>query len=165
MLVIGPGPMGILAAQVARALGGVVTVVGLRADADRLAIARDLGFETRHDEPDPGSFDAAVDASGSGAGLRVCLEAVRRGGRLVQIGIFGRDVHVPLDRVLEKEIEVSSGFASTPRSWRRALRLIELGRVELEPLITRASPLAEWETAFADLRGGRAMKIVLDPRL
>ncbi len=72
---------------------------------------------------------------------------------------------VPLDHVFAKELVVSSGFASTPRSWRRALTLIERRAVELEPLVSEVVPLDAWERAFGDLRAGRRMKVVFDPRL
>ncbi len=162
-LVVGPGPMGILAAQVARGLGAHVTMVGRPADAERLAFAGELGFEAV--DAFAGVVDVAIDASGSGAGATLGLEAVRRGGRYVQIGIFGRPVCVPLDLVLEKEILVSSGFASTPRAWRRALTLIGSGTVELDALVSSVSPLGGWRAAFDDLRASRGMKAVLDPRL
>ena len=55
VLVTGPGPMGLLAAQVARACGATVTVVGLPADAPRLAVASGLGFATAH-SADPESL-------------------------------------------------------------------------------------------------------------
>jgi L-iditol 2-dehydrogenase len=162
-LVVGPGPMGILAAQVARALGAEVVVAGLPADAERLAFARELGFEAV--DAFGGAVDVAIDASGSAGGATLGLEAVRRGGRYVQIGIFGSPVRVPLDLVLEKEILVSSGFASTPRAWRRALTLIGSGTIELDALVSSVSPLQRWRGAFDDLRASRGMKAVLDPRL
>ncbi|MDH3426234.1 MAG: Zn-dependent alcohol dehydrogenase, partial [Acidimicrobiia bacterium] len=59
---------------------------------------------------------------------------------------------------------VTSGNASTPASWRRAMRLIEEGAVELDPLVTEVVPLAEWERAFVATRAGSGMKYVLDPR-
>ena len=59
----------------------------------------------------------------------------------------------------------TSGFASTPRSWRRALALVEERRVDLEPLVSEVAPLAAWERVFADLRAGRGVKVVFDPRL
>ena len=72
---------------------------------------------------------------------------------------------VPLDEVFRKELTVTSGFASTARSWRRALGLIERRAVRLEPLVSEVVPLAAWERVFADLRAGRAIKYVFDPRL
>lgn len=173
VLVTGAGPIGLLAAQVARAFGGEVLVTGLARDTTRLAAACALGFDTEVAD-DPKAFtrfeprlgaDVVVECSGSAGGATACLETGRRGGRYVQIGVFGRQVTVPLDLVFEKELVVTSGFASTPRSWRRAVSLIERRSVELEPLVSDVVPLTEWERAFADLRAGRALKIVFDPRL
>jgi L-iditol 2-dehydrogenase len=159
VLVTGPGPMGLLAAQVAKALGGDVTVSGLPSDGARLSIARGLGLETggAHE------VDVAIDASGSAGGIAACLQAARKGGRFVQIGIAGRPIRVDIDLLLLKELELSTGFASTPRSWRRALALVERRAVRLDALVSEVAPLAQWERVFADLRASRGMKIVLDP--
>jgi L-iditol 2-dehydrogenase len=59
---------------------------------------------------------------------------------------------------------VTSGFASTPTSWRNALDLVTERRVELEPLLTEVVPLADWERAFASTRAAEGIKFVLDPR-
>jgi threonine dehydrogenase-like Zn-dependent dehydrogenase len=56
------------------------------------------------------------------------------------------------------------GNASTPESWRRALRLIEDNAVDLQSLVSEVVPLVEWERAFAGTRSGRGIKFVLDPR-
>jgi L-iditol 2-dehydrogenase len=167
VLVTGPGPVGLLAAQVARALGGRVLVTGLRSDDVRLAAAAGLGFATAlAEELDRAErFHVAIECSGSADGAATCLEGARRGGRHVQIGVFGKPVTVPLDAVFQKELVVSSGFASTARSWRRALAFVEDRRVELEPLVSEVVPLDAWERVFDDLRAGRAVKYVFDPRL
>jgi L-iditol 2-dehydrogenase len=165
--VTGPGPVGLLSAQVARALGGDVLVTGLRRDEARLETARGLGFPTGYaEEGVPGeAFEVAVECSGSQAGAVACLEAAARGGRYVQVGVFGKPVTLPLDLVFQKELVLTSGFASTPASWRRALRLISARQVELEPLVGEVYPLEAWERVFSDLRAGRLVKAVFDPRL
>jgi L-iditol 2-dehydrogenase len=167
VLVTGPGPVGLLAAQVARAFGGEVLVTGLLRDEVRLEAARQLGFATAHAEEVDAveRFHVVVECSGSGGGAAACLVGARRGGRYVQVGVFGQPVTVPLDQIFLKELVVTSGFASTARSWRRALALIESRRVVLEPLVTEVVPLDAWERVFADLRVGRAIKYVFDPRL
>jgi L-iditol 2-dehydrogenase len=167
VLVTGPGPVGLLAAQVARALGGRVLVTGLERDEIRLAAARRLGFATALAGELDGAerFHAAIECSGSAGGATACLEGARRGGRYVQIGVFGKPVTVPLDAVFQKELVVTSGFASTARSWRRALAFVEDRRVELEPLVSEVVPLDAWERVFDDLRAGKAIKYVFDPRL
>ena len=165
VLVTGPGPIGLLAAQVARALGGDVVVAGLASDEVRLAAASALGFGTAFPDSGLADFDVVVECSGAAGGAATCLAAARRGARYVQVGVFGKDVTVPLDSVFQKELELTSGFASTPRSWARAMRLIEERRIELEPLVSEVVPLAEWERVFSDLRAGRGIKVVFDPRL
>ena len=164
VLVVGPGPMGLLAAQVARASGGRVHLRGTPRDEVRLAAASGLGFETSttDDEP-PFEADVVVECSGSAAGMSFGLESVRRAGTYVQIGLAGKPVTIPFDLVCFRELVVTSGFAATPASWRRALELIESRAVELEPLVSEVVPLEEWERAFAATREGRGIKFVLAP--
>ena len=165
VLVVGPGPVGLLAAQAARAGGGEVHVRGIPRDEPRLAAARALGFETSTPSNSLllGEFDVAIECSGSAAGIAFGLESAARGGRYVQIGIAGKPVEIPFDLVCYRELTVTSGNASTPSSWRRAMELLERGAVELEPLVTEVVPLAEWERAFAATRAGAGIKYVLDP--
>lgn len=163
VLVTGPGAMGQLAAQVARASGGVVTLAGLPADAARLAVAADLGIGTTTEAPEEDAFDVVIECSGSAPGAANALRAARRGGRYVQVGIFGRDVTVPLDVVLYKELTITSGFASTPTSWRAAMRLIEAGDVVLTPLITKQVGLDDFFDALAAAERGEGLKTVVVP--
>lgn len=169
VLVVGPGPVGLLAAQVARACGGSVHVRGTERDGPRLELARALGFETSVAgnacvESTQARFDVAIECSGNEHGIAFCLEHVRRGGRHVQVGLAGKPVAVPLDEICYRELTITSGNASTPGSWRQALGLIERGEVELAPLVSEIVPLGEWERAFAATRAGAGVKIVLDPR-
>ena len=173
VLVTGPGPVGLLAAQVASALGGDVLVTGLASDEVRLAKAQELGFATaladdaeaiRRHGGERG-VDVAIECSGSGGGAGACLGSTRRRGRYVQIGVFGKPVTVPLDEVFHRELTVTSGFASTPRSWRRAMAFIEGRTVQLEPLVSEVVPLDAWERVFDNIRAGRGIKYVFDPRL
>jgi L-iditol 2-dehydrogenase len=167
VLVVGPGAIGLLAAQVARACGGRVSVRGTPRDAARLALAGRLGFTTELAGSGAGAGEApdvVVECSGSEPGVRHGLEVLRRGGRFVQIGLRGADITVPFDLICFHELTVTSGFASTPRSWRTAMRLVHDRAVELEPLVTEVLPLASWERAFSRSRAGDGVKFVLDPR-
>jgi len=164
VLVVGPGPIGLLAAQVARAAGGDVHVRGTPRDAARLDAAARLGFTTSTTDDGPaGDFDVVVECSGHEAGMTFALESARRGARYVQIGLAGKPVSVPVDLVCFRELTVTSGNASTPASWERALELIGDRRVDLEPLFSGAVPLADWERAFAATRSGAGIKYVLVP--
>jgi L-iditol 2-dehydrogenase len=165
VLAVGPGPIGLIAGQLARALGGSVLISGLTSDEARLNLARDLGLEIAIAGEEPGSFDVVIECSGSSSGAAVALEAVSRAGRYVQLGIFGKPVTVPLDLLLFKEIAFRTGFASTPRSWRRAMSLVGSRAIDLEKLVSDVVPLDAWEEAFNALRSGRQTKVLFDPRI
>lgn len=172
VLILGPGTMGQLAAQVARACGGHALVVGTQSDHLRLAKARDLGFDvalaTDRDAMVAlgGGFgpNVVIECSGAGAAMAAGLEVIRRAGRYVQIGLTGDYVSVPLALVSLKELSISGGFASTPRSWARAMTLLERQVIDLASLVSEVAPLGDWERVFADTAAARGLKFVLDPR-
>ena len=161
VLITGPGTMGQLAAQVAKASGAEVTLFGLESDSERLKVAKSLGIKTATTMPEEDFFDVVVECSGSAGGAITALKSARRGAKYVQVGIFGKDVSVPLDLILYKELTVSSGFASTPTSWLQAMRLIETGAVSLSPLITRKLPLDDFFIALEGAQKGEGLKTIV----
>ncbi|NNF10933.1 MAG: alcohol dehydrogenase catalytic domain-containing protein [Acidimicrobiia bacterium] len=167
VLVIGPGTMGVLTAQAAQLAGGRVLLVGLERDRARLELAASLGIVTHilkaGEQPAFDPPDVVCECSGAGPGAVLGFEMLGSRGHYVQVGIFGAPVTVPLDAILYKEATVTSGNASTPASWRRAMRLLGEG-IELDPLVTAVVGLDQWEQAFAATRAGEGMKYVLDPR-
>jgi L-iditol 2-dehydrogenase len=162
--------MGILSAQVLKAQGADVTISGTPGDQQRLDIAESLGLrpvlasDLERVVPSSG-FDVVADASGAERGIEAGLRAVRKGGHYVQVGLTGKPISVDIDLICLKELVVTSGFASTPRSWRRVEQLIASGAVMLDPLVTDISPLSQWETSFARTRRADGLKLMLDPRL
>ncbi|WP_019482259.1 alcohol dehydrogenase catalytic domain-containing protein [Arthrobacter sp. TB 23] len=161
-LVIGPGAMGLLSVQVALAAGARVTCVGLAADAHRLALAARMGATIATDV-EPEAYDVVIECSGAAAGISTAFRAVCRAGRYIQVGISGRDVTIPFDTILFKELSVTSGFASTPNSWRRALDLVTHRQVDFSGLVTHKLPLEQWEEAFALINSADAIKVALCP--
>jgi L-iditol 2-dehydrogenase len=169
-LVVGPGAMGILSAQVLRSQGAAVTISGTPGDQRRLDIAESLGItpvlaaDLERATPE-GGFDVVADASGNERGIDAGLRAVRKGGHYVQVGLTGKPISVDIDLICLHELVVTSGFASTPRSWHRVEKLIAGGLVVLDPLVTDVSPLSQWESSFARTRRADGLKLTLDPRL
>ena len=140
VLVIGPGAIGLLAAQVARANGGRVHVRGTparrgpaRARAQSRLRDLDGGSSRSRAMPRTSSSSAPAPPRASPTGL----ETVTRGGTIVQMGLRGAPVTVPFDEICFKELRVRSGFAANPIAWLRAMRLLRAGAIQLEPLITR----------------------------
>jgi L-iditol 2-dehydrogenase len=163
VLVIGPGAIGLIAAQVAAACNARVTVRGTERDGGRLALAEQLGFDTSVGGAPPDA-DVVVECSGAGPGIADALRAARRRGRIVQMGLRGADVTIPYDLICFHELTVTAGFASNPHSWRRATTLLRAGMVRLQPLVTEVVPLRDWRRAFEASRAGEGVKFVLDPR-
>lgn len=175
VVVSGPGPIGLLCAQVVRAAGHRVVILGTGADAARFDIARNLGFADIVDvtATDPvravGEMAGAtgvpfvIEAAGAPASLATAIELVRRGGTVVQVGLYGRPVPVPVDRLVIREVTLRGSFASTPSSWRSALDLMARGAVDLAPLVSQVLPLSDWATGFAAARAKSAGKVVLVP--
>ena len=165
VLVIGPGAVGNLAAQVARAAGADVTLSGLPRDAQRLALATQLGIATATDVDEPEAFDIVVETSGSGGGWDLAVRATRRGGRILQMGLVGRPVPVDVDTICNNELTVSATFASHPTSWLVATRIAHARAVDLTSLVSGVLPLADHEKLFAHIAAGDGVKYVFDPRL
>ncbi|MEX1334693.1 MAG: zinc-binding dehydrogenase, partial [Candidatus Limnocylindrales bacterium] len=114
----------------------------------------------------PGAgFDVVADASGNERGIDAGLRAIRKGGHYVQVGLAGKPISLDIDLICLKELVVTSGFASTPRSWHRVEQLIASGAVVLDPLVTDVSPLSAWERSFARTREADGLKLMLDPRM
>jgi L-iditol 2-dehydrogenase len=164
VLVVGPGPIGLLVAQVARSSGGRVTILGTSRDRIRLDIAQALGFEALETDHAPDSvFDVVVECSGAASGIAYALTHATPRGRYVQVGLVGRPVEVPFDEICLRELSVRTGVGSTPRTWSLALRLIRSGELELSPLITHRVALEDWEGAFDLVTRAGGLKVVFEP--
>jgi L-iditol 2-dehydrogenase len=176
VLVTGPGAIGLMSLQVARACGARVLVCGTAVDAKRLELAAKLGADwtVRAGEqnlPDVvrdltggRGVDVALECSGNAGALADAVLAVRKRGSLTQVGLFSRTIPVDFDRICYKEIKVTGSLASRWASWDRAIRLAEGKSVLLEPLASDVLPLSQWKRAFDLFEGRQGVKIILDPR-
>lgn len=176
-VVIGPGPIGLLAAMVARAAGArEVVVIGTPADAAlRLKKAKELGFTTVNlGEANPVDVvmgltggigaDLVIECSGSPKAIPGTIDLVRKLGKICVIGLTGnRPVEVPWDKFSFKVVEVIFNLSTSYTSWDRTIALIHKGLVPAEKIITHRLPLAQWEEAFAAVENLTALKALLIP--
>ncbi|MFB6105998.1 MAG: zinc-binding dehydrogenase [Halobacteriaceae archaeon] len=173
VLVEGPGPIGLLAAQVARAQGGDVVVSGVGQDADfRLPLARDLGFETANvgdrdvtavaDEATDGvGFDVVVDATGHPSGFSAGIDAVRKGGQIVLVGQSGT-VQADVTPLVRGEVDVQFSYASQWQDFERALGFIRSGDIDAETFTDDGFSLLNADEAFETFLAGGTCKPVFD---
>ena len=177
VVVIGPGPIGLLAAMVARAAGArEVVVVGTPADAAlRLKRAHELGFTTVNlGEASPVEVvmamtggigaDLVVECSGSPRAIPGTIDLVRKLGKICVIGLTGnRPVEIPWDKFSFKVVEVIFNLSTSYTSWDRTIALIHQRLVPAEKLITHRLPLARWDEAFTAVESLQALKALLIP--
>jgi L-iditol 2-dehydrogenase len=174
-VIAGPGSMGLLSLQLAKAAGATVVVSGVEGDNERLETARKLGADlivdvTKDDLKallldltDGEGADIYIECSGAPAAARLGLEATRRRGQYLQLGLAGAPFEIDFAKIAYREIQVLGTMAQKWSSWERALRLLSSGQVVTEPLVTEILPLTEWETAFTKFRSKQAIKIALTP--
>ena len=137
---------------VARAMGANETI----------DVARDRRWTDRY-AADKGTFDVMFECSGNERALRAGLDAMRPRGVVVQLGLGG-DVSLPQNVVVAKELEIRGSFRFHAE-FALAVRLINEGRVDMRPMVTRAFPIDQAREAF-ELASDRtrAMKVMLDVR-
>lgn len=178
VLVIGCGPIGLLAAKMAQVAGAsTVIITGIERDEKvRLPKARQLGIDyvvnvTQTDlaqlveEISGGEgMDVVIELSGALPAINQAFRLVRRLGR---VGIIGQppsdEISIPYREAMFRALTISFSYSSKFTSWERALSLFERGAIKPNDFITHVLPLDDWQQGFALLRNGDAIKVVLEP--
>lgn len=176
VVMLGPGPIGLLCAEMARVSGaGTLIVAGVAQDASRLAAARALGATYTIDcqetdllglvreSGDGLGADLVVDATGASAALKLALEIVRPGGQITKVGWGPQPLGFSLDPLVQKAVTLQGSFSHTFRNWEKVVTLLAAGQINLEPIISRVAPLQDWQACFDGMHTGEMVKAVLKP--
>jgi L-iditol 2-dehydrogenase len=178
VVVLGPGPIGLLAAMTARAGGARhVVMVGTPADeAMRLKKARELGIESvlNASEANPAEVvndltngvgaDLVIECSGAASAIASSVDLVRKKGRICAIGLTGEDkIPFPWDKAAFKVCDVVFNLSTSYASWDRTIHLIHQGRIPVQKIISHRLPLSEWRFAFDEIEAQRALKVLVIP--
>jgi threonine dehydrogenase-like Zn-dependent dehydrogenase len=109
--------------------------------------------------------ETAFEVAGEDAALEDALDAVAPGGRVVLVGIPDGDrTCFTAATARRKGLTLLLSRRMQPADLPRAIRLVEEGRVELGPLVSRRYALSEGQSAFADLVERRGLKTILEPQ-
>ena len=171
VLVTGSGPIGALAVAVARHFGAR-EITATDVVPEPLAVARRLGADRTIDvaaEPEAlaafaagkGTFDVLFECTGNEHAIRGALATLRPRGSVVQLGLAGGDLAIPLNLVVAKELQLLGSFRFH-EEFGLAAELIGSRRLDLAPLLTRTYGVDEAVAAF-EAAGDRrsAMKVHL----
>jgi len=173
VLVEGPGPIGLLTAQVATAEGADVVVSGVDRDrAYRLPLARELGFETidvthedvaerRKELTDGVGYDVVFDTTGHPSGLTTAVEEVRKGGQVLLVGQTG-EATIEYTPLVRAELDIQCTYGAMYEDFERAIRLIRRGDIDAETFIDERFSLHDAEAAFEAFLDAETCKVVFD---
>lgn len=156
VLITGAGPIGVLAAMAARAAGASRVVVSEANPARRRRLeSLDLGYEVV-DPTSAGFRDAvlglteeglgvgmAVECAGNERALADCIRLVRRGGTIVQVGIFVDPPRVDMRLLVSKAVTLTTSWGFPITIGPRVVQMIAAGQVQPERIITGRVTMAD----------------------
>lgn len=173
VVIVGAGPIGLAATLTAQLFSpSVVAVVDLA--AERLAAARRAGathtLDARSDvvaqvRDLTGGLgaDVAVEAVGTPGTFETCVELVRPGGHVANVGVHGKPATLHLERDWIRDLTITTGLVDTSTT-PTLLGMVRGGRLPVEQLVTHRLGLAELDRAydvFAHAAETGALKVVL----
>ena len=174
VLITGAGPIGVMAAAIARHAGArnvVLTDVndyrlelGRRMGATRIVnVGReDLWAVASGELGMTEGFDVGLEMSGSGAALNQLLGAMNHGGRVALLGIPASGVTIDWNDVIFKGLTLKGIYGREMfESWYKMAALVQSG-LDLSPVITHHFPISQFQQGFDAMRGGQSGKVILD---
>lgn len=174
VLITGAGPIGVMAAAVARHVGArnvVITDVNeYRLDlARRVGVTRAVNVATEdlwavaRDELDMHEgFDVGLEMSGSGQAFSQMLHLMNNGGKVALLGIPSGDVRIDWNDVIFKMLTIKGIYGREMfETWYKMAALIQSG-LDLTPVITHHYPIGDFQKGFEAMLGGQSGKVILD---
>jgi L-iditol 2-dehydrogenase len=171
VVVLGPGPIGLLCAAIARLQGAEVAVVGLERDRARLQVAEQFGCSALVDgldawakQSDGLGADGVIDAAGISATLKTAIDIVRPAGWVTKVGWGKLPYGHSLDPLVQKNVTLRGSYSHNWPIWERVIRLLASGQLDVAKIIGGVWPLDDWHEAFEKMHSGQIVKAVLKPQ-
>jgi L-iditol 2-dehydrogenase len=174
-VVVGAGLIGLLVIQALKARGWE-KVIAVDLDDKRLELALKLGAAEVFNAKQEGlamhirqisggdGADASFEVVGAAAPLDLAIRSVRKGGQVVLIGNLQPNTPFPLQEVVTRQLTIK-GSCSCAGEYPEAIRRIQDGSIQVEPLLSAVAPLADgadWFKRLYDNKEG-LLKVVLQP--
>lgn len=167
VLVTGAGPVGVMAALVARAHGASIVTIS-DVNPQRLARAAELGLDTVDSRevhlPDSVEADVLLECSGSPVAIDQGIRSVVPAGRVVLVGMSASTmVELPVGVIQGRELWVTGTFRYA-HAYPTAIGLLTSGAIDLDALVSKVFTLDEVEQALTYSRSDPgAMKVMVRP--
>lgn len=174
VLIFGPGPIGLLLAQVVKAQGATVILAGITKDKPRLTLGKELGMDYIVDTQAEDlsavimkvtngyGADKVFDCSGAVPAVNEGLALTKKKGTFVQVGLFAEQKNkIDEEAIIQREIEYIGSRSQKPSSWEKALDLLAQGAIDADKMITKIYPLEDWRDAFETVMAGNDIKVLV----
>ena len=172
-VVSGPGPMGMMAAQLLKARGAYVIVSGLPVDKEKLELVKSMGADetvTSFEDlkaavyrKNPYGANITCDCTGVPVSLDNCIKIIAANGVHLQIACWSKTVEVDLNALFLKEANYVTTNSTAVSSWKIGMKLMEEGKVDLEPLMNMEVSLDNWKEGFDAAIAKTKYKVVILP--
>ena len=173
VLVTGAGPIGILAAAIAK-FSGARHVVITDLNEYRLELARQFGVmavntketdlkEVMADLGIHEGFDVGMEMSGNPIALRQLIESMYNGGRIALLGLPNKNaVELPLNTIIWNGLILKGIYGREMyETWYKMQAMVEAG-FPLEKIITHGFPVQDYKQGFEAMCSGHSGKVILD---
>ncbi len=173
VLITGAGPIGIMAAAIARHVGARHVVI-TDINAYRLALARRMGAtravhaaqqslrEVMEDLGMTEGFDVGLEMSGAPGALRDLLAAMNHGGKVALLGIPPADTAIDWNHVIFKGLEIRGIYGRQMyETWYKMVAMLQSG-LDITPIITHRFAAGDFRDGFETMLSGNSGKVVLD---
>ena len=171
--VLGLGPIGQLAARMAKAMGAGA-VYGTEKSRSRLDLARDVTDEVIDvNEIDPVSrlmdlthgmgADVVIECAGSVSSTRQSVAVTKKGGTILMVGICFDWVHMPVSEIVLKGLTLKGAVCFSVGEFASALDLLASKKIDVDLLVTRKFSLDDINEAFEAASSGEGGKILVSP--
>jgi L-iditol 2-dehydrogenase len=163
VLITGAGPIGMVAAQAARAAGATEILVSDPV-ASRRVRAASFGAIALEPAEVAGvsEVDALLECSGAAPAIASGIPAVRGGGAVVLVGMGASELTLPVSLIQNRELTVTGVFRYA-NTWPTAIGLVASGAVDLDVLVTGTYRLDEVEAALRSDERPDSMKSIVVP--
>lgn len=177
VLITGAGPIGLMAAAIARHVGARYVVI-TDVSAPRLELARAIGVdvaidvsttsipEVMHELGMEEGFDVGLEISGAPSALTDMIDNLRHGGQVAMLGLPTQPIDVDWPKVVTHMLTIRGVYGREMyESWNAMSAMLESSptlRSALDTIITDRYPATEWQAAFRRAREGTGGKVVLD---
>ncbi|WJY19291.1 L-threonine 3-dehydrogenase [Alteriqipengyuania flavescens] len=173
VLIVGAGPIGLMAAAVCKHAGARHIVVS-DLNPERLELAKTMGAtrtvnvaeeslaDVQKDLGMTEGFDVGLEMSGSEAGFASMVDNMCHGGKIAILGLPAGDVRIDWHKVIFNMLTLKGVYGREIfETWYKMSVFIESG-LDLTPIITHRLPATEFEKGFAAMLDGSATKVVLN---